>query len=258
LTETVTDEKIVVSPETRRRREKIAERKTVVYETRADTTVVQVTGERLKTQLFTRFGFMKPALEEIKFVSIDKYYEPYMVMSARYFIDYFRKCAYKVKVDKKVLEIILLNHKLKPNQVADSFENNYKELKLEGEERLINEAKISLILDKSGHEVTANSLPSAPSERDPKKILKKYAAQEIAPDADLEIIRSRILHRPKDADRVVKELFEISERTIIYTPRFRLVYRNVKTGNEKTLEIDGVTTERIHTQPPAEILRKLI
>lgn len=258
MTETVTDEKIVVSPEPRRCREKIAERKTVVYETRADTTVVQVTGERLKTQLFTRFGFMKPAPEEIKFVSVDKYYEPYLVMSGRYFIDYFRKCAYKVKVDKKVLEVILLNHKLKPNQFTDSYQNVYKEVKLEGEERLTNEAKVSLILDKSGHEVTANSLPSAPSERDPKKILQKYGSQEISPDADLEIIRSRILKRPKDADRIVKELFEISQRTIIYTPRFRLVYKNVKTGNEKTLEIDGVTTERIHTQSPDQTLRKLI
>jgi len=73
----------------------------------------------------------------------------------------------------------------------------------------------------------------------------------------LEIIRSKILKRPKDASRIVKELFEVSERTIIYTPRFRLVYKNIKTGNEKTLEIDGVTSERIQTPSSAQILGKL-
>ena len=257
MTKTVSGEKIVISPETRCCREKIAERKTVVYETRTDATVVQLTGERLRTQLFTRFGFMKPRPEEIQFVSVNKYYEPYMVMNGRYFIDYFRKCAYKFKVDKKVLEIILLNHRLKPDQLPDSYEKSYKEVKLEGEERLINEVKTSLILDRSGREVTANSLPSAPSEKNPKKILKKYEAQEVPPDADLEIIRSKILKRPKDASRIVKELFEVSERTIIYTPRFRLVYKNIKTGNEKTLEIDGVTSERIQTPSSAQILGKL-
>jgi hypothetical protein len=258
LTEAVSEEKIVISPETRLCHEKIAERKTVVYETRIDPTVAQVTGERLKVQLFTRFGFMKPKPEEIQFVSVGKYYEPYMVMSGRYFIDYYRKCAYKFKVDKKVLEIILLNHRLKPNQLTDSYEKGYKEVRLEGEERLVYEVKTSLILDRSGIEVTANSLPSAPSERSPKKVLEKYGAEEIPSDADLTIIRSKILHRPQDASRIVKELFEVSERTIIYTPRFRVVYKNVKTGNERILEIDGVTSARIHTQPYAQILRKLV
>lgn len=257
MTEVVSEQKIVIPPETRLCREKIAERKTVVYETRIDPTVVQVTGERLKSQLFTRFGFMKPKPEEIQFVSVSKYYEPYMVMSGGYFIDYYRKCAYKFKVDKKVLEIILLNHRLKPDQLTDSYEKGCKEVKLEGEERLVYEVKASLILDRSGKEVTPNSLPSAPSERSPNKVLEKYGAEEIPSDADLKIIRSKILKRPKDANRIVKELFEVSERTIIYTPRFRVVYKNIKTGNERILEIDGVTSARIHTQPSAQILGKL-
>lgn len=257
MTETVSDEKIVISTDNRCCREKIAERRTVVYETRTDTTVVQVTGERLKTQLFTRFGFMKPRPEEIQFVSIDKYYEPYIVISARYFIDYFRKCIHKFKVDKKVSEVILLNHRLKPTQPTDSYEKGYMEVKLDGEERLIYDVKTSLILDRLGHEVTANSLSSAPSERNPKKILKKHRAEEIPPDADLKIIRSKIHKRPEDASRIVKELFEVSERTVIYTPRFRIVYKNVKTGSNRILEIDGVTSERVPTQPSVQILGKL-
>lgn len=258
MTEAVAGEKIIISLETRHCREKIAERKTVVYETRIDPTVVQVTGERLKTQLFTRFGFMKPKPEEIQSVSTSKCYEPYMVMNGRYFIDYYRKCAYKFKVDKKALEIILLNHRLTPSQPTDTYERGYKEVKLEGEERLVYEVKASLILDGSGREVTASSFPSAPSERNPKKILEKYGVKEIPLDADLKIIRSKILQRPKDASRIVKELFEVNERTIIYVPRFRVVYRNVKTGIQRILEIDGVTSARVHSQPSDRILSKLV
>ncbi len=258
MTEAVTDEKIVTSTDTTPSSEKIAERKTVVYETRVDPTVIKVTGEKLKAQLFTRFGFVRSRPEEIRLVSIDKYYEPYMVISGRYFIDYYRKCAYTIRVDRKVLEIILLNHKFKPSQPDDSHLKDNNAIRLEGEERLVLDVKASLILDRSGQEVSPNRLPSAPSERNPTKILKEYGAKEIPPDADLNVMRSRILKRPKDASRLVKELLEVTERAIIYSPRFRALYKNTRTGEEKTVEFDGVTSERIqHARPLARFLEKL-
>lgn len=258
MTGTVTDEKTVISAEATPLSEKIAERKTIVYETRIDPTVIKVTGEKLKAQLFTRFGFMKSKPKEIRLVSIDKYYEPYMVIGGRYFIDYYRKCTYTIQVDRTVLEIILLNHRFKPNQPIDFHAKDHNEIRLEGEERLVHDAKTSLILDKSGQEVPPNHLPSAPSERNPAKILKEYGANEIPPDADLDVIRSRILKRPKDINRLVKELFEVTERAIIYSPRFRVLYRNLRTGEEKTAEFDGVTSERIQrARPLARFLEKL-
>ena len=258
LTETVSDEKMVVSSETAPSGEKIAERKTIVYETRIDPTVIKVAGERLKEQLFTRFGFMKPKPGEIQLISIDKYYEPYMLISGRYVIDYYRKRAYAIRVDTKVLEVILLDHKFEPGQPMDSSLRDHKLIKLEGEERLMNEAKASLILNRSGQEVTLGRLPSAPSERNPKKILAAFGVKEIAPDADLSIIRSRILKRPKDINRLVNELFEVTERAVIYTPRFRVLYKNVRTGEEKTEEFDGVTAERIRrARPLPQFLEKL-
>jgi hypothetical protein len=87
---------------------------------------------------------------------------------------------------------------------------------------------------------------------------KKLGAQEIAGDADLNVLRSRIARRPKDISRLVSELFEVGERAVIYTPRFSVQYKNLKTGEEKTVEFDGVTGERIreskretsHNNPP--------
>ncbi|MGC9346256.1 MAG: hypothetical protein ACP5ER_05655 [Candidatus Bathyarchaeales archaeon] len=82
--------------------EEIVERKTIVYKTLVDPTVVKVAGEKLKDKLFVRFRFWKPKPEEIQFVSMDKYYEPYIVISGKYVIDYYRKCVYTINVDEKV------------------------------------------------------------------------------------------------------------------------------------------------------------
>lgn len=238
--------------------EKVVERKTIVYETRIDPTVIKVAGEKIKAQPFTRFGFMKPNPKDIRLVSITKHYEPYLVISGKYVIDYYRKCAYMVKVDKEVLEVILLNHRFEPKQPGDSPTRDHNVVKLVGEERLVNDIRASLILDSSGQEAALKKLPSAPSERNPKKILEAFGVKEIAPDADLKIIRSKIFKRPKDISRLVNELFEVNERAVIYTPRFKVVYRNVKTGEEKGVEFDGVTAERIQRPRPfAQFLEKL-
>jgi len=258
LAKTVSNEEITISTGTTPSIEKIAERKTIVYETRIDQTVIKVSGERLKAQLFARFGFMKPNPEDIRLVSIDKYYEPYMVISGRYFIDYYRRCAYTIKVDRRVREVILLDRKFEPNQPVDRSAKDHSMIRLEGEERLVNEAKISLILDQFGREVTPGELPSAPSERNPEKILTAFGVKKLAADADTEIIRSKILKRPEDINRLVSELFEVGERAVIYTPRYRVLYRNIRTGEDKTAEFDGVTAERIQRgRPLAHFLQKL-
>jgi hypothetical protein len=259
LTESESEEKIVISTGTTPSGEKIAERNTIVYETRIEPNVIETIGEKIKAQLFTRFGFMKPKPEEIQLVSIDKYYEPYIMVSGRYFIDYYRRCAYTVKVDKKVQEIILSNQKYKPNQTTDSSANDNNVLKLQGEERLTTEVKASLILDKFEQEVALGELAPTAPERNPKEILAAFGVKEIAQDADLNIIRSRIFKRPKDVNRFVTELFEVNERAIIYTPRFRVLYTNVRTGEMKAVEFDGVTAQRIqHPHSPAQFHQKSI
>ena len=245
MTETVHDERVFTSIDKAFSNEKILERKTIVYETRVDPTVIKVAGEKIKDQLFTRFGILKPKQNEVQFVSIEKYYEPYSMISGRYFIDYYRRCTYSIHVDKEVLEVDLLNNKLRPEQIVDSSHRPRNEIKLEAEERLENDVKASLVWDSSGKEVALENLPSAPSEPHPKNILEEFGVQEVAGDADLNILRSRIAQRPKDISRVVSEVFEVEERAVIYAPRFRVQYGNNKTGEEKTVEFDGVTGERI-------------
>jgi hypothetical protein len=43
----------------------------------------------------------------------------------------------------------------------------------------------------------------------------------------------------------VEEIFEVTERSVIYTPRYKLLFKNVNTGEEKVLVLDGVTAKRM-------------
>jgi hypothetical protein len=250
LTETTTDEKIVISSETAPSGEKIVERSTVVYETRIESNVIETIGEKSKTQLFAKFGFMKPNAEQIRLVSIDKYYEPYLVVTGRYMIDYYRKSAFTFKVESKVQEVILTNQKYTPSKSTDPSLRDCNVIRIQGEERLTIENKTSLLLDRFGQEVNLRELPTAPSEERPEEILTAFGVKEIPPAFDLEIIRSRILKRPKDVNRVVTELFEVNERAAIYTPRFRAMYTNMRTGESKAVDFDAITGQRVQRPCP--------
>jgi hypothetical protein len=245
LTETICNDQIVVSAENTVTQENIVSRKTIIYETLVDPTVIRVASEKLKTQLFSRFWLLKPKPEEIQFISIDKYYEPYIVVSGKYVIDYYRKCLYTVRIDEGVLEVILLGNKFIPERTATPMARERNTITLEGEERLIVEDKSSFILDKYGREATLERLPSAPSEKKPKDVITKFGIEEVAQNADVDFVRGRLKKRPNDIKRIVNEIFEIGERVIIYTPQFRILYKNRKTGEEKAIEFDGVTSERI-------------
>ena len=242
MTETFSAEPVVISAETPSTKEKIVKRKTIVYEARVDPELIEVACEKLKKQLFAKFAFywFQPKIEEIQFISLEKYYEPYIVISGKYFINYLRKCTYTLKVAEGVREVIL-----RPNKYMPETSKSKRIVKLQGEERLINEAKAFLILDKNGGDSAADNIHVASPEKNPEKAIKECGIEEIAENADLNFIKERIVKRPKDMCRIMEEIFEVTERTVIYCPRYKLLFRWVKTGEEKILVLDAVTAERI-------------
>jgi len=228
--------------------ERIAKRKIIVYKSRVDPTVVKLTAEKMKNKLFIKFGFSKPRPEEIRVVSVDKYYEPYVLIDGKYNVDYFKKRVYTLDVDNKTEEVMILNQTLKPESVVTPPEvEPRKVIKLEAEERLSHEEKAYVILDKSGREIPPDEVPSAPSEEHPQAVLKEFGKKsgrvKISPKKEIEIIKSRIVKRPPDADRVENELFQISEHAVIYSPIYEITFRNMKTGEEKIVRVDGVTAK---------------
>jgi hypothetical protein len=242
LTETTCDEKIVISAEPKQPfEERIVSRKTIVYETLVDPAVIKIAAENLKDQLFPKYGFFKTKPEEVNVVSVVKHYKPYIMVSGEYTVYYYRKRVCTIKVADDVSEVLIGIDKLKPKQVTDSLGNVYREIELRGEERVKKKAKASLVLDGFGRDVSLKELPSAPSERNPEEVLAKSCTKKVPPELDLSILRTRIFKRPADVSWIANELFEVNERVVIYVPIFKVVFRKVKTGQEKTFEFDGLT-----------------
>jgi len=231
-------EKIAESPP-----EKIAPRKIIVYKTLIDSTVIKLATEKVKDRLFVKFGFLKPNPDQIQQVSFEKDYEAFVIVDGNYIIDYYRTRIYTVRVDEKAQEVILFNQTFKPEI---SNEPPGKVVRIEGEERLINQAKAYLVLSADGREVSPKRIPSAPSEEQSKKLLAEIESTkklEILPNEEVDIIRSKIVKRPSEIKRIVHELFEVSDRAVIYTPIYKVKFQNVKTGEIKTVKFDGVTAK---------------
>ena len=113
---------------------------------------------------------------------------------------------------------------------------------------------------KKGSKVTPKQVPSAPSEDKPEKISgfsEKIRRLQISPDMEIDIIRSKLVKRPSDVKRIVKELFEVSERTIIYTPIYEVKFKNARTGEVKTLKINGVTSKIISQESKPSVVKHL-
>lgn len=223
-------------------KENIVPRKTIVYQTLMNSSTARIEGEKAKKKLFSRFLFKLKTPDEIEFVSIEKYYEPYIVTSGRHLIDYYRKCAYSLGVDKEVKEVILFGNVFTPRQASNSADNN---IKLAGEERLVKETRAFLILNRHGQDLKLSEFAPAPSEDNPQKLIKAFEMPEIAPDMDLKVIRKRVVQLPPDVSRIVNEELEIDERSVIYTPRFRLTYKCPRLTKEASMEFDGVTLKQI-------------
>jgi len=226
--------------------EKIVQRKTIVYKTQVDPTIVKLAAERSKDRVFRRYGFLKPPPGQIQQVSFEKDYKSYLIIDGKYTIDYYRRRTYTIPIDENALEIILLNKTLRPEPTKEWRQN--RSIKIEGEERLIHEGKAYLVLDVNGREVSARRIPSASQEEHPKKILAEYeSTRKLSsdPSKEVEILRSRIARRPQEIKRIVSELFEVSDRAVIYIPMYKVKFQNTKTGIQKTVKIDGITAQHI-------------
>lgn len=243
MTELVSSEPIVTSLDCEALKEKIVRRKTIVHEVNMDPTMIRISGEKQKLQLFVKFGLFKPKSDEIQFVSSEVYYEPYLVINGKYFIDYYRKAAYNIHVNQEVQEVVLLNKKFVPEK--SNSNKSQKLITVNAEERLNTEAKAFMVLDGYGRKAQIEKLQSAPSSKNPKKVIKKCKIEELPNNFEVNLLRNKIARRPKDLSKIIKEIFEITERTVIYTPRFKLRYKNTKTNEEKILILDGVTSQKL-------------
>ena len=232
--------------------EKISKRKVIVYKSRVDPTIVKLTAEKMKYKLFAKFGFSKRRSEEIRVVSVDKYYEPYILIDAKYSVQYFKKRVYTLDVDPETEEVKILGESYKPEiEASRSGEAGEprKAIRLEAQLWSSYQDKAYLVLDKEGKEIPPDQVPAAPSEDHPEKILKEFSKKtgrvQVSPRKEIEMVKARIVKRPSDIAKIEDEMFQISEHAVIYSPIYEITFRNVETGEERLVKIDGVSAKII-------------
>jgi len=231
--------------------ENIVQRKVIVYKSRVDPSMLKQKAEEMKNELFVK-RFSKPKPEDIHVVSVDKHYEPYILVDAKYRIEYFTKKIYTFEVAEKAKVVKVLGESFKPQMMAipDTEPEQFRKvISLEGHEWSFYEDKAYFILDKTGREILPDQVPIAPSEDNPGKILKEFAKKaEKVTMSNREVMamaKSKIIKRPSDVDTIDNEIFQVTEYAIIYNPIYKITFRNLKNKEEKTISIDGVSAEII-------------
>ena len=231
--------------------EKIAKMKVIVYKSKVDPVILKQKAEEMKNELFVK-RFSKPKPEDIHVVSVDKHYEPYVLVDAKYRIEYYTKKVYIIEVAEKAKEVKILEESFKPQIVSipDTEPEQFRNVSnLEGQEWSYYENKVYLILDKKGNEISPDQVPIAPSEDNPKKILKEFGKKaekvKVSTREVILLAKTKVIKKPSDVDNVDNEIFQVTEHAKIYNPIYIITLRNVKTKEEKTVRIDGVTAEVI-------------
>ena len=91
------------------------------------------------------------------------------MINGKFSIDYYRKSTYLVKVDDAVKEVVLLNNTFLPEHATRGSYGSKSQIKLEGEERIVYEAKAFLVLNSQGQDTPQKVCLLLPRKKTPKK-----------------------------------------------------------------------------------------
>lgn len=241
------------SSKTEKLEERIGERQLIVHKIAINLEGARDAVEQDKTGFFSKLGFLKPGHDEIECESVLLFYEPFVVAKAQYFLDYYKNKTYQIRVDDEVSEVIVFDQVLEPKVVKERvkgiLKRSHKEIALDAQERIIQKASTQVGLNRTGREIDHTKLPSAPAEPEPERFLKESGDRvrrfSTSPDEIVNIIRERVARRPENLGRIAKEIFEVNEYELVYTPIYEARCRNLKTGEIKIIPLSGVTGEML-------------
>jgi hypothetical protein len=227
-------------------REKIEKRKLIVHKVAFDLEAAKNIVEKDKTKFYAKLGLFKPKHEEIECESVQLFYEPFIMAKANYFLDYYKRKTYTIKIDENVSEVVAFGKTYKPEAVKEGFlKRSYKAIALDAQERVIYRVATHMALNRTGREIDPAKLPSGPTEPEPDKTLEKDSDRtrdlKISPDVILDKIRRRTAQRPSDVGGIEGEAFEVTEYVVVCTPIYEARCQRLKTGEIKILPISGVT-----------------
>ena len=175
-------------------KEKIDERELIVHKIAFDTKAAKQIVEKDKTRFFAKLSLFKPKHEEIDCESIQLFYEPFIVAKANYFLDYYRKKNYTIKIREDVSEVIAFGQTFKPGTMEEGIlRRPYKTISFDAQERVIHKVATHMAMNRMGREINPTRLPSGPTELNPKATLEKNSDRvrdlEVSSDIILDKIR---------------------------------------------------------------------
>ncbi len=229
----------------------MVKRKTIVLKPRFDENVINLLAEKLIKKLFTRMGVFRPNPSELKLTSVEKYYERYLVIRGKYFFDHCKSLVYNLKVDKKSQEVFILNEKFKPEPSGNLDSSEYNVIRLTVVSSYHHEDEALGVLNSEGQELEPEKLHTILNHEWPREafsnaaLKRKFAKVNISTEEEVNLLRSKLVKRPLDIGEVIKEIFEINERTVINSPMYKLTFEKIKTGKKAIVTINGITGEII-------------
>jgi predicted acyltransferase (DUF342 family) len=226
---------------------KMVKRQTIILKSRFDQSVINQIAEKLKDKLFTRINFLKSKFSEIKLISVEKYYEEYLIIKGKYSLDHCKKLEYNLEVDEKTEKVCILNEEIVIDKLNELNSGNSAFFKLSGVAHFHFEKNGHYVLDIKGREIESESCSILLDNVWPKQNLAKsglkrnFSKIKISTQKEIDFLRSRIVKRPPDVGEVIKEIFEVNERNIILYPMYKLEYENIKNKKEALVKINGIT-----------------
>lgn len=231
----------------------MSRRKKFVLKPRYDQTIIKLIAESLKDEVFPRKRFHKPKPSEVKLTSAKIYYEQYLITKGKYSLDHCKSLIYNLEVDKDAQKVFLLNETIKPEKYSVTDSDEYSLIKLTGVASFHYEDEIRCVIDNKGQEIDSEKLDNVLNKQLHKETLtksglrKELSKVQISSEEEIDLLRSKLVKRPPDVGEVIKEIFEINERKIIYIPMYKLNFENTKTGKEAVVKINGITGKIILT-----------
>ena len=218
--------------------------KTIVLKPRLDHGDVQLIGQRIKRRLFSRFG-LKPKPEDIRLLSCETYFEPYLIIGGEYVLDYCKKHDFKVNVGEKTTKILVGGQEFKSEQTDPNAEKRV--VKVKGEEHAHHERQTYFILDRMKREIQPEELPISPFDiqKGDFDLNSSFKSFQISDEMQIEFLKTKIAKRPACVAEIIREVFEITERTIVCYPMYQLTFENAKNRKDATITINGITGEII-------------
>jgi len=218
--------------------------KTIVLKPRLDQGDIQLIGEKIKPRLFAKFG-LKPKPDDIRLLASETYFEPYLIIGGKYTLDYCKKHVFEVNVSEKTTKVFVAGHVFESEQTDPKAKNRV--IKMTGEEYAHHERQTYFILDRMKREISPEKLPISPFDiqKENSNLNSNFKSINIPDETQIEFLKTKIAKKPDHVAEIIKEVFDITERTIAYYPMYQLTFENTKNQKDATITINGITGEII-------------